>query len=1769
MDGHLHGHADATAAADAANPRRQPSTRAEVRNDTIASGGDPWTDDAPLDLDTCRICRGEATDGEPLFFPCKCSGSIKYVHQDCLMEWLSHSQKKHCELCKTPFRFTKLYSPDMPKHLPFHVFVHHMTRYLLRNVLVWLRAALVTTVWLGWLPYLMRSIWSFLFWLSDEGFGGTMVLMDPRNLPPSPGPGMDPYPLASNTCAASPLLAATTTPASLALAIEAGDIYQFPADITRAVARSLNVSVNSWMRIFFGLSAQPQILTQEVLDDASAALLQRLAKKASHTHRSLLTDVGFLNRITKNPGLNRIIINVLEGQIITLLAIVCFILIILVRDYVVQQQPEINMRAAFAAVDDVENEAAPPVPAAQPAQPEEPEEPAEPAEPAPLAPPIPHIDIPTQTSDSEGDDGEVDVAGIEEDVDNDHVTTDNDESRNLRPTDPLPEIYRPNFPQRPMVGMGRRPILNIPDQVQTSRGSSPVSPRSPRSFLDEGQPGFLREPSPLGVERDSSSGRTTIGEFVRIYRAADGDNDRIREIIRQEGLDEARFGRFIHNRSSSPSPSSMVAEKACSDSSSWTWAGSDDENDVTNATASPDKGKGRADDGKNEQEREESSTSDGPSHPSTSRSRATSDGPKIGETINPFANNSWSFSNLPSDNPEQASIPEAGGPADQPIEAHLGIDPIPNSADTSAEVQAPTSVSEAIPSDNQSRQHSTVLPELTVGQDVQEASAGPIDHLADAAGAEPIAPFPNAEARRVVPPPQPEQPNTIANRVADFMWGDVPPADADAVHQEPVDIFGDNQNPPFMHGGHDGEDEEDDEPEEDQMAPDVVEAAVAAGLDPEAVEEAEDFDGIMELIGMRGPIVGLFQNAVFCAFLVSISIFLGVFVPYNIGRVAAWFLASPTRVFRVLFTLSKLVQDIALLAVGYTSTFIFNIVEAVRLLIGSEHGKQILRSLRLNARQITTSATEGVASSFLYDLDKPIPANEEILNFSAISHQALLELKGSIRFGMEATAQVLLYIFGGDYLSKWSDFQGLWATVSSAMIAILADFPNIDLRPSSSWFFDLKSPDVSPPLNLALAYWGASDRSWAILLGYSSLTLIAALYLGRGTMFSTNQAAQEWEASIIDALNQASGVMKVILIISIEMLVFPLYCGLLLDVALLPLFEQTTLKSRFLFAYNYPLTSIFVHWFIGTGYMFHFALFVSMCRKIMRKGVLYFIRDPDDPEFHPVRDVLERNVSTQLRKILFSAFVYGALVVICLGGVVWGLSITLPHVLPIHYTYNEPVLEFPVDLLFCNFLMPLAVKFFKPSDGLHTMYTWWFRQCARALRLTWFLFGERRVDEEGKLVPSDTPNQSKLLAWRNMFLGVNEDDQVALKSWKDFFSDGDLKPTPKISSIDMRFMNGQKSMLVESGKLIPDGRFVLSPASDQAKISKGKSVFMTISEQAMADMHENEWPTTDSQSENPYQTVYIPPWFRTRISIFIMSIWFFAAVTGVGSTILPLVLGRHIFQALVPAHIRTNDIYAFSIGVYVLSSASYLVFHLQAAYDTVREWTASTANTLLGRNAVYKVAHLAGRTVRLTYAYSILLVVFPILITALVEMYVLIPLHTYMGKGTGVAIRLESGQDGHTVRIIQAWTLGILYLKLGSRALTLYGGRPAQAVRAVLRHGWLQPDIGVLTRAFVIPGLIASAGMLLLPPVFAWATLNWALESTAKVSYEVQVSAYRLAYPLTALFWAALLGLRRLLRVFQGWQVRIRDEAYLMGERLHNFSGAAAKSSSWRGGTRI
>jgi E3 ubiquitin-protein ligase MARCH6 len=302
----------------------------------------------------------------------------------------------------------------------------------------------------------------------------------------------------------------------------------------------------------------------------------------------------------------------------------------------------------------------------------------------------------------------------------------------------------------------------------------------------------------------------------------------------------------------------------------------------------------------------------------------------------------------------------------------------------------------------------------------------------------------------------------------------------------------------------------------------------------------------------------------------------------------------------MLMGLSKVIQDTAMVVGGFGSWCALNIVDMFTGVIGGTMGAQIV-SARKASWGVWTGAGSRVVEYALMEL--PLSASE-VQNFSAISHEALNTVKENIGWvlgqagtGVKTlTAPDLAALLDGRLVAAAST--GAQAT-ASAIRAITSLF----LDPSS-WVIDLGEASAKGPVDASLAYWSGVDRFWAILVGYMTVFAVGALYLKRGSPFSRGDLMQAWEAGVIDSLHQASGIIKVILIISIEMLVFPLYCGLLLDGALLPLFADTTFKSRILFTCNYPLTSIFVHWFVGTGYMFHFALFVSMCRKIMRPGVL-------------------------------------------------------------------------------------------------------------------------------------------------------------------------------------------------------------------------------------------------------------------------------------------------------------------------------------------------------------------------------------------------------------------------------------------------------------------------------------------------------------------------------------------------------------------------------------
>jgi E3 ubiquitin-protein ligase MARCH6 len=1072
------------------------------------------------------------------------------------------------------------------------------------------------------------------------------------------------------------------------------------------------------------------------------------------------------------------------------------------------------------------------------------------------------------------------------------------------------------------------------------------------------------------------------------------------------------------------------------------------------------------------------------------------------------------------------------------------------------------------------------------------ADPAPADDEADAASEHSV--------ETTVPAPQPPAvPPTFLQRTVNWFWGDIqllergpdpvpvpqeeridpaePLMEIQNVPDANADILLEGDPAPAVVAAH----FQAPGPEAPEHDPEVVAAAQQAGLDPEAIEDVDDLEGIFELIGLHGPIIGLFQTSCFCSVLVSATIAGAVGLPYLWGKVVLSFIGNPLGfVLRVPLQTASVTADFlidAFLFIGGWLVVLVTFLAGIVLSPISSVAKSAFMG-RISDFGLTTAEhalTRVEKLLFASESSIDLNWNSAFLKWSIHSHNSLVTIQDELSFVLNYIGSIITSVLdtisSGSITLVWQRSLNAFAHILQFPARLLAGVealeqyrrPLLDvLRSLRTGALTFHVSEVS--LEPTLVYWNSTDRGLTVVTGYVALAALAAIYVALDTPIMRTESGQKTEKIVRDTLRQAGGVLKVILIISIEMLVFPLYCGLLLDLAFLPLFQGASMATRWAFAGRAPYTFCFVHWFIGTCYMFHFALFVGMCRKILRKGVLWFIRDPDDPTFHPVRDVLERNVTTQLRKIVFSALVYGALVILCLGGVIWSIGHIFEGIFPIQWISTEPVLEFPMDLLLYNFLTPLLIKLFKPSDAVHAMYAWWLRRCARALRLSHFLFDDRRKDEEGRHV-------HKSWTTRLLFRKGNIDAVLP----EDHHMDADDESTP-----DVYFQR--------------DGKYVLTPCSDQYRPPKPGEAFLyaTDNDAYIADK--------DGNKNDHFSRVYIPPSFQLRVTLFMVCLWMFSAFTGLCATLVPLVFGRHLFSIFVPRNVQVNDIYAYSIGAYLIFGALYAGYKYNSALRYVQDhafivdlkaWLGSIVRNIT-------------QALKCLYVYGFLGVVLPIAFALIIQFYLILPVHTFLvssASTSAAAISSSSSTSAaagnnssflasalpnatelliqhtyaalnsstsssstpppqplfadHSMHILADYALGLLYVRIAIRfILSTPTSRAAEAFRRITAAGYLNPDARLATRFFVLPATLLTL-LVLLAPLSTAHVLIFTINIFRRTALATQTQAviYRYAYPLMAVCAVAWVVLRGAAGATARWRSRIRDEVYLVGERLHNF----------------
>ncbi|WUR02610.1 ring finger membrane protein [Vairimorpha necatrix] len=83
---------------------------------------------------SCKICHAVETEMENFCCPCKCTGSIKFIHRFCLLKFIESSGKEFCTICKYKYKFRSIYKKNTPSRLPINLIIREIFQRVLKCI---------------------------------------------------------------------------------------------------------------------------------------------------------------------------------------------------------------------------------------------------------------------------------------------------------------------------------------------------------------------------------------------------------------------------------------------------------------------------------------------------------------------------------------------------------------------------------------------------------------------------------------------------------------------------------------------------------------------------------------------------------------------------------------------------------------------------------------------------------------------------------------------------------------------------------------------------------------------------------------------------------------------------------------------------------------------------------------------------------------------------------------------------------------------------------------------------------------------------------------------------------------------------------------------------------------------------------------------------------------------------------------------------------------------------------------------------------------------------------------------------------------------------------------------------------------------------------------------------------------------------------------------------------------------------------------------------
>uniref|UniRef100_A0A3P8VWE7 E3 ubiquitin-protein ligase MARCHF6 n=1 Tax=Cynoglossus semilaevis TaxID=244447 RepID=A0A3P8VWE7_CYNSE len=535
-------------------------------------------------------------------------------------------------------------------------------------------------------------------------------------------------------------------------------------------------------------------------------------------------------------------------------------------------------------------------------------------------------------------------------------------------------------------------------------------------------------------------------------------------------------------------------------------------------------------------------------------------------------------------------------------------------------------------------------------------------------------------------------------------------------------------------------------------------------------------------------------------------------------------------------------------------------------------------------------------------------------------------------------------------------------------------------------------------------------------------------------------------------------VVKVSLLVVVEIGVFPLICGWWLDICSLEMFDAS-LKDRELSFKSAPGTTMFLHWLVGMVYVFYFASFILLLREVLRPGVLWFLRNLNDPDFNPVQEMIHLPIYRHLRRFILSVVVFGSIVLLMLWLPIRLIKLLLPTFLPYNVMlYSDaPVSELSLELLLLQVVLPALLEQGHTRQWLKGLVRAWTVSAGYLLDLHSYLLGEQEDNDTNQPVNNNNNNN----------------------------------PPP-----------GHHNNNNNPAPAVGEGLH----AAHQAILQQGGPV--------------------------GFQPYHRPLRFPFRIVLLIAFMCITLLVASLVCLTLPVFTGRWL-MSFWTGNSKIHELYTAACGLYVcwlsIRGVTVLLAWMpqgrRVILNKVQEWTLMILKTLV-------VALLVAGVI-------------PLLLGLLFELVIVAPLRVPLDQTP----LFYPWQD---------WALGVLHAKIIA-AITLMGPQwwLKTVIEQVYANGIRNIDLQFIIRKLAAPVISVLLLSLCVPYVIAAGVVP-----AVGVTPEMEILMQRRIYPFL-LMVVSLIGILSFqIRQFKRLYEHIKNDKYLVGQRLVNYERKAGRAGS-------